>query len=146
MNKKNLLIVLIAFAFVACEQASDQVVSMPNVEIQCQETGCNAGLSGDTVFVVVTKSGCANADFEDVAGGDATVTCNTSGCIGTVSSWIDGNGSSVTEIITGSYDVCAYIDSTTPFTSQNDGEMMADESVNISSPSTIVLDSWSETN
>ena len=146
MTKKHFLILLLALAFVACEQASNTVVSMPNVEINCQDTGCDNTLSGDTVFVIVTRSGCGDsASFDPVASGDATVTCSSSGCVGTVSSWTDKNGNDVTEIITGRHDVCGYIDANND-TSQNTGDMETEDEAFINSSTTIVLDSWSATN
>ena len=139
--KKLLWITVLLLLFSACEKASNTVVGMPNIAVDCREAGCNTTLNEDTVFVIVTKSGCANADFDPVASGSTNVSCTASGCTGSVSSWVDANGNSVSEIISGTHDICSYIDSISN-TKQDAGEMVSVESKLITSDSSFTVETW----
>ncbi|MCJ8275760.1 MAG: hypothetical protein HRT44_11095 [Bdellovibrionales bacterium] len=141
MRKLGYLLLLL-FLFVACEQASNTVITAPNAAVDCQITECNGALNGRTAFVILTRSGCSNADFDPVASGSTSVSCDANGCTGVVSSWVDANSNSVTEIISGNHDVCAYID-VNGNTSQDTGDVESDSSQSISSSETVVIDSWS---
>lgn len=60
----------------------------------------------------MTRSGCgdSNSQFSPLAGGTTSLSCDTNGCTGSVSSWVDDNGNPVSEVLTGSISVCSYID------------------------------------
>ncbi|MEM7646270.1 MAG: hypothetical protein AAF203_05125 [Pseudomonadota bacterium] len=149
---KNLKVTILAFCFViiGCENASETAISVPNVQV-----GCTTGDSGDcdsgnvntpTAFVVMTRSGCSESSiqFDPVATGSSTMSCDTDGCDVTISSWTNpGTSEPVTEILTGTMDVCSRVDldgsgSSTPTT----GDLVNDSSRSISSGATITVDSW----
>ena len=85
-----------------------------------------------------------SVNYDFVATGSTSVSCSSSRCSGTVSSWRDANNSVVTEILTGRHDVCAYID-TNGDLQQQAGEMEHQSSVTISDNAPLVLDSWDAT-
>lgn len=98
--------------FVSCaEQAgSGSYVPIPSVRVECTTSRCKATGGSINAFVIFTISGCANPSYGEVASGSSAVTCNGSGCTGTVTTFLDSTSQSVTSIPDGSYSVCVTID------------------------------------
>ena len=97
----------------SCESSKGQPVSIPSFLISCDISECNSSVSGQG-FVFLMKSNCPDPGelaFEPTASGNTVLSCSSSGCSGTVSSWSDPNGSPISEILSGSYQVCSYVDS-----------------------------------
>ncbi len=142
---KVLLAGLTLISFAACERASDTVVGVPNVTIDCNSTDhpqCSGSIT-PLGRVIMTRSGCENADFEPIASGTVTLTCATSGCLGTVNDWVDTNGNDVNEIISGRMDLCGLIDFNSD-TQEDPGDYINTTSQDISSSATIILEVWEE--
>jgi len=100
------------FGLVSCaEQAgSGNYVPIPSVRIECTTAACKATGGSINAFVVFTISGCTNPSYGEVASGSSAVTCNGSGCAGTVTTFLNSSSQSVTSIPDGSYSVCVTID------------------------------------
>jgi hypothetical protein len=120
--KKALFQVLWCLGFVAviagCEQASEQVVRIPDVLIECSEStsdfcfsGGACGGSAPQVLVQMSRSGCGESvNFDPVATGSTSLQCDSSGCSGRVSNWIDPETMDTrNEVITGRMDICALL-------------------------------------
>lgn len=88
---------------------SGRSMQIPSVRISCTTTNCRNAAQADA-YVVYTTSGCTNPDFGERAAGSLRLTCNTIGCAGTVSQFIDSNSQSVTFIAEGTYSVCVILD------------------------------------
>lgn len=148
MSFRKLWLLFVFVFMAACENASETVVSIPNVDLTCEsatDTTCNGAVDGNDAFVIMTRSGCGDsANFEPVAFGSVGLSCTASGCSGTVSSWQDTNNNSVNEIISGRMDVCSRIDIGANDATESTGDLSDESSVNIQSGQTITIDSWSE--
>lgn len=151
MKKLNFLLLVFLgslLVLVGCENASDTVVNIPNVRVGCtnaDSTDCdNTNANGATAYVQMTRSSCSAANFDPVATGSVTMTCDASGCDGTVGSWINPDtNESVTEILTGSMDICTTVDLDNSGSSVVTGSDLEDEtSQTINSSATITIDSW----
>ncbi len=147
MKKRNRFLILspLILMFVACEQASDTLVSVPNITIDCNSTDNPSCVSpaSPTGRVIMTRSGCANLDFEPVASGTVTLTCGVSGCLGTVNSWRDTNGNPVSEILTGRMDLCGLVDFNNNLQEDN-GDLVNETSQSIQSEDGLILETWEE--
>lgn len=149
-TKRSLLVLSCTFVLAACEKASDTVISIPSVQVQCltsDSANCNSGNPGISAVVIMSRSGCDDnsIDFESVATGSTTMTCDTGGCIGTISSWTNpDNQNSVTEILTGRMDLCSTIDINSSGGDPDTGDLVDDSSRSISSSATITVDTWEE--
>lgn len=147
-NYKLLIMTCSLMIVAACEKASDTVVGVPEVSVECtaaSNSNCNASIDGNDVRVIMSRSGCGDEAefFNPVAVSDGTLTCNSLGCSATLSSWLDASQNSVSEVITGSMDICGLFD-----LDNNSGESSGDltdyRSENIQSNSAITLDNWSD--
>lgn len=134
----------------ACEKASDTVVGIPNVRVGCTTTDdldCStANPSSVRAFVRMTRSGCGSSiNFDPVATGSVVMNCDGSGCDGIVSSWTNPETAEpVTEILTGSMDVCAQVDINNSSGLPDTGDLINEDSRSIISSSTITVDSWTK--
>ena len=138
--KKSITLLLLVLIFVSCEKASNTVIAVPDAVIDCQESECNGALDGTRVVVFYTKSGCSAREFDPSASGNTTLSCDSNGCTGTVSSW------NVTEMLTGFHDICANIDNVTENFDLDSGELVHESSRNIATDASISLESWSVSN
>ncbi len=150
MKKIKILLLASILGSAGCENASQTVIGIPNVRVGCTTTDAGICSNGNpnpvTAFVIMTRSGCSTSsiDFDPVATGSSTMTCDINGCDVTISSWTNPSTSEpVTEILTGTMDVCARVDldnsgSSTPTT----GDLVNDDSMTINDSSTILVDSW----
>ena len=137
MFKKLLQILFLVVLVAGCEQASSTLVNIPNVSIDCQLSAGDSSVAANVALVLISKSGCEN-DFEIPAASTPGIVCSGSGCSGLASSWIDSTSYPVTEIITGSYDLCILIDSdNSGNTGYTTGDIVYEDSVFIDSSSTI---------
>lgn len=148
-NLKYFLMILLLVS-TGCENASETVVNIPNVRVGCTTTDSANCFNGNpnppTAFVVMTRSGCSESSiqFDPVATGSSAMSCDANGCDVTIAVWTNpGTSEPVTEILTGSMDVCARVDldgsaSSTPTA----GDLVNDSSRLISSDNTITVDSW----
>ncbi|MEM7645768.1 MAG: hypothetical protein AAF203_02560 [Pseudomonadota bacterium] len=147
MRRLRQLLWLIFFVVVACEQASDTVVSIPSVAVECsvsENTRCNGALDGSSVRVIMSRSGCGNMaeEFDSVASSISSLSCDSSGCSATLSSWSNGNNS-VTEVLTGRMDICGLFDLDSS-TGESSGDIVHSSEQDIQSSETITADSWSD--
>ena len=112
MRRRVLLSGLWLGLLVSCgEQAgSGNYVPVPSVRVECTTSRCKATGGSINAFAVFTISGCTNPSFGEVASGSSTVSCNGSGCTGTVTTFVDSGSQSVTSIPDGLYSVCVTID------------------------------------
>lgn len=146
---KKALSCLILLSLVACEKSSDTVVKIPNVRVGCttsDDANCSsANIHSVTAFVRMTRSGCGSSiGYDPVATGSVIMSCDGSGCDGTVNSWVNPETSSgVNEILTGVMDVCAQVDLNASSGLPDSGDLINESSTNITSESTITIDSWS---
>lgn len=145
-SMKNIFFIFVMAFFIArCESAgSGTPVNIPAVDIRCQTSLCASVASGSyEVTVDFTSSGCAKDQIDDLhyAVGTANITCiNGNGCSGTVSSWRDNNGASITQILSSTYSVCGWIDLDPGAKNPNDD--FSEQSFLISSSPTITLSTW----
>lgn len=136
---------LVLLCLAACDQASDTLVDVPNVTVNCVPSTasiCNAGINGKQVRVIMTRSGCANFDFDPVASSTSSLACTSSGCEATLSSWVDANQNQVEQIITGNMNLCGLIDLDGDF-QEDSGELEHASEVNIQTDGVILIQSWS---
>ena len=118
-------------------------MGIPNFAISCDIAQCNGSVTGQG-FVMLMKSNCPDPgenSFEPSASGNTALVCNSFGCTGTVSSWIDPDGNPITEISSGGYQVCAYVDSDGD-TAEESGEPEHESRLTISSSATVTLSDW----
>ena len=136
-----IVLALIGLFFMsACEKDSNTVVATPSVAIECDNASnstCNTALNGTRVIVYLSRSSCEDPDniFEPVTSGNTSLSCDASGCSATVSSW------GASEILTGSMEICSHIDVDNNF-AQNTGDLLNLSTRNITSSSTITIDTW----
>lgn len=149
-------IILMTAAGCGTASTDDASHGLPNAEIACDSTavvGCSSG-SGLTAFVGLTQdlqgSTCqdlltsVNASTRaaafDVSGVTTTSQSGTY-TVGEVSSWINASHGSVTDVSSGTYSVCAFIDL------NGNGSLDANEPVDIQSfraeDSELRLETWS---
>lgn len=149
MRKKIYYFLILTVLFAACEKSSDSVVNTPRVAIDCDTTACQGAAPGGScggniiAIVILTNSGCADPRYGQIATGSTTVTCNVSGCMGTVSQWTNANGIPITEIAGGQTDICGLIDLNCD-TKADSGEPIQEKSEYVSSSLTIQLDDWTD--
>ena len=101
-----LLVVALFSGVTACDSdGTGAQVPLPLVDILCVGGKCSIAGTRDVV-TNLTLSGCdpQQIDFEPVATGTGTVSCNGSRCTGTVSQW------SASTVEGRSYYVCGWID------------------------------------
>ena len=142
MKLRVFLILCCATLIISCERESSVPVSVPIVDIDCQHANCNNTFNLKTAVVILTRSGCANADFDPVASGSTTVTCTVNGCSGSIGSWADANNNSVTEILPGVHQICAVINQSGADYSKDPNDMVSESEENIFSSAAIRLDTW----
>lgn len=142
MKKLFLFLSLLFFVVVSCEKADQKPISVPSATISCTSSSCTGHSGPYTATVIYTRSGCGadQSGFDDVATGSVTVSCGVSGCTGTVSSWFK-DSITVTEILSGTYDICGHIDFNND-TVQNSGDGKHDMRVTLSEGGSIVMSSW----
>lgn len=127
----------------SCESSNAAPTDIPNFSISCDISQCNAGVTGQG-FVFLMKSNCpapGESSFEPTVSGNTVLSCNSNGCSGTVSSWSDPNGNPATEIISGSYQVCSYIDSNGNL-AKGSGEPEHDSSRVVRDSTPVTLEAW----
>ncbi len=140
------LSVLIGVA--ACENASETVINIPNVQVGCttdDDANCsNLNVNPVTAFVRMSRSGCGSSiNFEPIATGSVVMNCDAAGCDGIVSSWINPDTlETVSEILTGRMDVCSQVDINNSSGLPDAGDLVQEDSINISSSATITVDQW----
>lgn len=148
MVKNILFLFLWSLATLSCESAGTGTpVPIPDVEIDCTVANCTAATGSFEVVINVTRSGCAvdQIDLDPVITGTVNVICaGSSGCSGTVSSWRDNNGNTVTEVISSTYSICGWIDLDNS-SIKNPNDAFADENLLIST-STLTLTDWGASN
>ncbi len=143
-NKVFCLVILTALA--ACENASETVVGIPNVQVGCNTTddpGCPANGS-PTAFVRMSRSGCGDSiNFEPIATGSVVMNCDSTGCDGVVTTWTNPETSdSVNEILTGRMDICSQVDLNDSGGSPDTGDLINEESRSINSSVTLTVETW----
>lgn len=132
-----------------CSEIADTgtQVTIPSIYINCQTTACRSTYTNPRISLSITGSGCgAGREFDERVGGTTTsITCTGSGCRGYFpGSWVDKNGASTSKMASGSFSVCACINSNTgtiPWTScqtvgQEDGVSIT------SSTGTVTINGW----
>ena len=145
-STKILLLSLSMIAFVGCDKASETLVRIPTVTLDCNSANTTACASSgsQTGRVIMTRSGCSNVDFEPIASGTVNLNCSSSGCRGSINSWRDVNGNPVSEIISGRMDLCGLMDFVGSNLKEDTGDVTSETSQSIQSNQTITLDAWDE--
>ena len=150
MKNIKYLLLLLSFQFlIACDQASDAVIGIPNVTLQCESqfnATCETTNNGNNAFVIMSRSGCDESmvDYEPIATGSVAMSCDAVGCSGTISSWSDSNSNTVTEIQAGPMDVCSRFDIGNNDAAESIGDLINEENYSIQSSSTITVGTWRE--
>lgn len=149
MRVLKLICVLVFLFAMGCEQSSDTLVAIPQMNLECNSTDnptCSTNSFTCTPrqgFVYLTRSGCGDdGNYSPVAGGSTFLTCDTQGCSGSVSTWTDQNSNPVTEIISGSISICAYID-TNCSSIDDSSDLINYQDSFINSSISQTIDSWS---
>lgn len=114
MKLKNLAAIVALFSALVLSGCAEiagngQLVAVPLVSISCTTAYCKQNFPAKA-YIVYTTSSCANAQFGESVAGSATLTCNSSGCTGTISSFTSTSGSSTSSIAEGFYSICAVLD------------------------------------
>ena len=84
-------------------------VSIPIVNITCTTTRCKSGAPA-RAFLTYTTSGCTAPAFGEKVAGSTSLSCNVTGCSGSITSFSDSSGSSANTIPSGFYDICVTLD------------------------------------
>ncbi len=150
ISKLLTLTLVCSFGLLACESSSQTLIAIPNVQVGCttsDDANCSTSNpnSSVTAYVRMTRSGCDSIDFDPVATGSVNMTCDSDGCEGVVSAWSNPDSSvtdPVTEILTGTMDVCAQVDLDDSGGLPNTGDLINEDSQNISGSTTITIDTW----
>lgn len=111
----SLLMAVLLFATAGCTEkvASGQPVSIPPVTVNCQTAQCRTNVTGATIIVSYTTSGCGNFDFgATVSTSNLNLNCTSSGgCAQNVPAiWKNLSDNQVTQIPSGTYTICVRID------------------------------------
>jgi len=123
--------------FAACSESagSGGSTSIPQVVINCTTPRCY-GNTSPVVHVLITPYNCDPvSDGFAVASSSLMVFCTaTSGCYGTASTWINGQGQTISTVSAGTYTVCGRIDYNNNYPGvKTDDTMSIKDSVTVSS-------------
>lgn len=137
-----LTIIAVAISLAGCAPADPGTdVSIPSVALQCATSHCRTNVSSPYIYVVYTTSPCSDPLFGgSVSSSTRAISCNgSSGCNGTMSSWVNPVGST-SSIPSGTYNICACINYSGPgdWSSCNTVGEIDDVSVSSSTGSQII--------
>jgi hypothetical protein len=112
-----LLRVLISVGLIATliscgeKSGSGDLVPIPTISITCTSSNCKTGSAFPIVHLVITGTDCTTqAAFGAVAAAAYTVSCNGAGCTGTNNTGWENNGTTITKMVSGTYNICGVID------------------------------------
>lgn len=147
--KKEWLGGLVLLFILGCEQSSDTVINIPNLQLECSLSDSGLCSSGNpqtvTGFVRLSRSGCGDSlSYDPVATGSVLMNCDAAGCDGVVSAWTDPETNmSVNEILTGRMDICSQVDLNNSSGLPDSGDLVNEDSQTITTDEAITVDSWS---